>query len=233
MKKGKSNNFKDISKISEKLDCYNKIHWNASLPKEKKVSMDDLLSYIQSNNVEMINHLKVGIDDYKNFKILGYCTCSMNEYLEYIYLLTDEEFKTLYVSIGRCHPLFWYKFTTKKDFLSSFDELYNAYSKSEINFEFIKTKRVFIGNDDLLDVDIHDIENHLILHKYTDKLIYGSLWGDHPFRTEYTNKVVDPINSIIFTGQAMRQEENEPYRVSVRSQYSKSLLTIYNFDGTF
>ena len=57
--------------------------------------------------------------------------------------------------------------------------------------------RVFIGNDNILGLDIHDIENHFLLQKYTDKLIYGSMWNDHPFRKEFQDKSIDQLNGII------------------------------------
>lgn len=230
-KNGKTNNFRDLHKISNKLRHFDKITWTNSLSKEKKFRIEDLLLYIQSSNSEISNKIPFDSEIYNNFKIVGTCSF-MHDHLEGIYLISDPDYKSVYVTIGRCHPIFWYKYVTRKDFFDNFDIIYDTYMKSDLNFNFEKSIRVCIGNSDILSIDIHDIENNLLMQKYTDKLIYGSLWQDHPFRNEYNSKVVNAINSIIFTGQAMRQE-NLTYSVSVRTQYSKSLITIYDFDETF
>jgi len=233
------NKFKDLHKSSNKLQYIDKIIWNANLQKEKRLIIDDLLTYIQSTYTDFINKTKADLIMYKDYKILGHCLSNSNEYMEYLYLLSDYDMKAVYISVGRCHPVFWYKFTTKKDFYDNFDQIYETYTRSYSDIDNNNNNkyiRACIGNAEILDINIHDIENNLLLQKYTDKLIYGSMWNDHPFRKEYMNKVVTPMNNIILTGQAMRQDLDEdvsPYSVSVRTQYSKSLITIYDFDGTF
>lgn len=227
MKNGKLNNFKDFHKLNDKkLQYLDKIIWNNDVA--KKLKIEDILMSLQLIDNEIGNKLNITLDTYMNYKVIGYIPTDN----EYIYLLTDKDYKILHISIGKSHPMFWYKFTTKKEFIDCFDQIYETYIVSD--FDSIKKRvRVFIGDSDILSIDIHDIENHLIMQKYTDKLIYGSLWHDHPFRSEYDNKHMDPIKSVIFTGQAMRQDEEEPYSVSVRTLYSKSLITIHNYDDSF
>ncbi|AYV77024.1 MAG: hypothetical protein Barrevirus8_10 [Barrevirus sp.] len=253
---GKVNTFKDLDKVCDKLQNFDKILWSNDLPKDKKLSMDDILSYIQTTDKELINKYKATITEYKDFKIIGYCLTNSSDYLEYIYLLSDPEYKTLFISVGRCHPIFWYKFTTKKDFMNKFDDIYDTYSQKDLDDTFIISKRVFIGNADIMNNNIHDIENNFLTQKYTDKLLYGSLWEDYPFREEVANKMMNPMNALVLSGQAMRQkkehsllegegEEGEggegkdtdmtdcPYSVSVRTLFSKSLVTVYDYHGTY
>jgi hypothetical protein len=231
MKNGKTNNFKNFHKIQthNKIKHIDKIIWNKNLSKEKKVPIKDIIYSLQMAETEISKKLEIKLDSYLNYNVLGHILTDNDP----IYLITDDCYKVLYISIGKSHPIFWYKFTTKKDFTNSFDNIYEKYTKTEYDMNMSKSVKVFVGDINILSINIHDIENHLLLQKYTDKLIYGSMWKDHPFRDEYKNSYIDPIKSVILTGQAMRQDEKLPYCVNVRTLYSKSLITMYDYDDIF
>ena len=238
----KKNVFKEITK---NINYYNlkhmgKIIWNIDLEPEKRFKMIDYISYIKSTDIyEGFNEkININFDEYVNYKILGICNLDNLKLIsidpsEFIFLITDQHYKSLYISIGKCHPLFWYKFTSKKSFIDNFDKIYEIYNPTHYPINFPNKINGFIGNDEILSLNIHDIENHLILNKYTDKLIWGSNWLDHPFRNEYTKKNVTYVDSIIYTGQSMRQHENSEYSVNVRTNYSKSIITIYYYEDAF
>ena len=228
MKNGKVNNFKNLYKIKgENIKNIDRVIWVSK--EDKKLSIKDILYGIQAFDDQINKELEISIDQYLDYKIIGYI---VTDY-EYIYLITDSSYKCLYISIGKSHPLFWYKFNTRKSFTDNFDNICNTYTKNTYNYNMSGYTKVFMGDDDLLSINIHDIENQFILQKFTDNMIYGSLWNDHPFRNEYKNTYINPIKSAILTGQAMRQSQGSPYSVSVRTLYSKSLITVYDYKGIY
>lgn len=231
--------FRDLHTITN-FKYHGNILWNGTLDPNKKFKMDDYLNYLKTLEIcnEFNEKMNMDFEFYYNYKILGVCLLHNNTKLitietdEHIHLITDQNFKTLYVTIGKCHPVFWYRFTSKKAFIDNFDAIYETYN-SEVNIKNNNSLTVgFIGNETILSLNIHDLENHLLLNKYSDKLIWGSQWADHPFRNEYTKKTLTYTESIIYTGQAMMQENNK-YTVSVKSKYSKSIITIHDYADAF
>lgn len=208
---------------------FDKILWTADMNQNSRPEMKDYLNYVKSLDIyEEYNDKLFNLTEYDDYKIIGLCQIGNSEYM---YLITNKLYKVLYLSIEKTHPIFWYKFKTKKLFIENFDSLYETYNSFNFPFSFKKQVKGFMGNESILNVSIHDIENHLLLNKNTDKLIWGSKWSDHPFRYKYNNAT--HMDSIIFTGQAMRQMNDDIYSVSVRTIFSKSIITFYDYDGTF
>jgi hypothetical protein len=183
--------------------------------------IDEYLNIIKGNILD----LDLNIDIYKELLILGV-------YNTNIYIISNKEYDTLYISVGECSPLFWYKFTDLETFMNEFTKIYEAYNPIEYPSTYQCAIKSFMGNENMLELNVHDIENHFILQKYTDKLIWGSLWKIHPFRKEYLEGYLSYIDSIIYTGQAMRQTEGQ-YTISVLSSYSKSMITIHDYEEAF
>lgn len=230
------NSFKQIHKSHFDTKHFLKINWFADMDSNiNQPKMHDYLEYIQACDI----YANYNPNDYVDFQIIG--ICNINEHLkmitieqtEYMYFIIDKEGKTLYVSIGKCHPIYWYQFIAKKAFSIAFDIIYEIYNPEKLQMEYPKQLKGFIGNEDILNVSIHDIENHFILNKNTDNLIWGSMWNDHPFRYKYMKKRISHIENIIFTGQAMRQENEDLYSVSVRTAFSGSIITVRDYNGTF
>ena len=201
-----------IDYITSLLDTHNL----SDFENDGVLSIEEIKTYTQIGTVEINKHLRM----------------KMEGKLHYMYLITDPSFKTLYISIGVCHPFFWHKFSNKKKFIESFDTLHESYNPEEFIIKYEKEVRAFIGSTELLKINMRDIENHFILNPYNDGLIWGSLWKIHPFRDEYMTKDITYQNSIIYTGQAMRQTEDTE-TVSVLTNYSKSEIRIENLEGNY
>lgn len=215
-----------------------KIIWIDDLKKDSQLfdgclDMDEYFS-----NMNNIGLLKT--DNYKNLILIGVCELhkgiklyAENDEKQYMYLISDNDFKELYMSIEKCHPIFWYKFNNKKDFYSSFDSLYITYNPPEYYNSFKSNIRGFIGTERMLNATIDNIENFLSFNNFTEFLMWGSCWDDHPFREEYIEKIVPTRACVVFTRQGMKQKHNGTYTISVRSKYSKSIITIENHEGAY
>ena len=215
MTEGIFNNLMDKMK---NLKYANEIMWYD----ENEIDIAKFLSAYKSPNI--YDNLEVDFTSYDNCKIIGIFDVDK-------YIITTDDFNSLYISVGQCHPLFWYVFTSFEEFILLFDQIYEIYCHHN-TVPYSNYVRGFIGNDVMLELTIHDIENHLLLNPYTDKLIWGSLWKHHPHRTEYESGNVSHIDSIIYTGQAMRQNDSE-YSVSILTEYSKSELKITHYEEAY
>lgn len=180
-----------------------------------------LSAYKESN---LYDNLDIDFTSYDNCEIIGIFDVDK-------YIIISDDVNTLYISLGQCHPVFWYVFTSLKELLDSFDNIYEIYCHHNIS-QYTNNIKGFIGNEAMLELNINDLENHLLLNSYTDKLLWGSLWKHHPYRNEYETGNVSHIDSIIYTGQAMRQNEYE-YTISVLTEYSKSEIKIIHFDEAY
>ncbi|ARF11637.1 hypothetical protein Klosneuvirus_2_73 [Klosneuvirus KNV1] len=189
---------------------------------KNEIDITKFLSAYKSSNI--YDNLDIDFTSYENCEISGIFDVDK-------YIIIADDLNTLYISIGQCHPLFWYVFINMDELLNSFDNIYEIYSHPNV-LQYTNNIKGFIGNEEMLELNIHDIENHLLLNSYTDKMIWGSLWKQHPYRNEYESGNTSHIDSIIYTGQAMRQNEYE-YTVSVLTEYSKSEIKIIHFDEAY
>jgi len=206
------------------------------IDEDDNINIKNYITYL--GTIDLYNDINTSLntnwETYKKMKIVG--ICEMNKYLKFIndtyddlmYFIKDENDK-IYISIGRCHPIFWYKYNK-----NNFDKLYNLYNQKKYPIDFNENQiNAFLGNQDMLNLNIHELENHFLIHKYSEKLIWGSKWDDYPFRECFMSSYVSHIDSIIYTGQSMRQINNDYYTVSVRTNYSKSIITISNFSDAY
>jgi hypothetical protein len=180
----------------------------------------------------------INFSEYKNYKIIG--TYKINKNLKIsefdcnkMYIITDSEYKKLYMSINITLPLFWYTFINRKQFYKFFDIIYSAYNPKNYIIKYMKKIRGFMGTTKMLHEDINDIKNNLILNKYSETLIWGSHWHDHPFRELYRTHKINSRNDIIITHQALKQINDNTHHINIRSQYSKSIITIEEHYGAF
>lgn len=183
---------------------------------------NDIVSYIVVGICEINSFIKLNIDD---------------DVKQYMYLITDKDYKKLFLSLDITYPIFWYSFDTKKSLIDSFDSVYEAYNQKKYTIDHTSVCRGFIGTEKMLDVDIDSIENHFIMNKYTEPLLWGSKWKDHPFRHVYlsvsNNTNLNSRKNIIYTSQAMRQIDSSTHHISVRSQLSKSVITVEDNEGAY
>ena len=231
-KKSSQNFVKELHNLDIKYK--NKIIW-------EKIEIAPYIKYVDSIDVyfDITNTTDINITDYKSHKIIGYCEMNchlsfVNDTNELLYLITDEKYTVLYVSVGRTHPIFWYKVSSRENFINHFDQIYEMYNQKEYHLNHNSKTRAFIGTDAILSLETFDIENHLLMHKYSEKLLWGSKWPDHPYRINYMNESLSPFDSLVYTSHAMQQDYREDtYSISVRSKYSKSIITIYYHEDAY
>lgn len=209
--------FKNLNEKINKLKYANEIMWYD----KNEIDITKFLNVYKESN--MYDNLDINFSLYENCEIVGIFDVDK-------YIIVSDDFNSLYISIGQCHPLFWYVFTNLDELIDLFDHIYEIYNQEQTTYN--KSIKGFIGNEAMLELNIHDIENHFILNSYTDKLIWGSLWKHHPYRNEYENGNVSQIDSIIYTGQAMRQN-NDEYTISVLTEYSKSEIKVIHYEEAY
>jgi hypothetical protein len=155
---------------------------------------------------------------------------SMNQFM---YLITNDDYSLLYISINVLHPMFWYIYETRNDFFSMYDKLYQAYNKTEYSFEFNRNTRGFGGTENMLGSPVESLENFFTLNRYTEILLWGSKWKDNPYRDLYLVEEMSSAQHLIYATQAMKQINNQTYHINVRTEYSKSIITIEKHDDGF
>lgn len=178
--------------------------------------------------------------DYQDHIVIGICEINMylkltvdDESRQYLYLITDPSYSILFISVNMTYPLFWYKFHSREELAAEFDNLFEIYSPQEYDLDFPETSRGFMGTDRSLQLTMDEMERHFIINPYTEILIWGSKWLDHPFRHEYLDNQVTGRESLFFSKQAMEQINEQTKHVSVRSLYSKSIITVEYKDKAF
>ncbi len=234
-------NIKSIKKTSafKNLVHNDKIIWITDLEQNSQ-SFDGCLNMSEYlNNIHEVGLLKVN-EEYKNFVVVAVCELNTRAKLhldgadkQYMYLICDSEYRELFISIERCHPIFWYKFSSKKEFYDIFDQIYNIYNPAEYLLTFTNTTRGFVGTDRMLNATVDNLENFLSFNSFTEFLLWGSRWPDHPFRDAYEEGEVNTRANIAYTMQAMKQKANTTSTISVRSKFSKSIITLENHEGAY
>lgn len=180
-----------------------------------------------------------GMEEFQDHLIIGKSPINTHlnyigkEGKEYIYIISDNEFKNIWLSVGKCFPICWYKYTSKKTFYDAFDTIYESYNKEEYNLNLEKVSRAFVGTEQMLTLGMEDLEKHMILNPNTEELLWGSKWKDHPFRIVYMHKKISKMDSYMFANQAMQQIDDETYSCSVRTEFSKSIITFEDYNGAF
>jgi hypothetical protein len=179
------------------------------------------------------------MEEFQDHLIIGKCEINTHmkftgkDQKEYMYIVSDDEYKNIWLSIGKCFPICWYKYTSKKQFFDSFDNIYETYNREKYSLGLEKTSRAFIGTEQMLTLSIEDLENHMVLNPNTEDILWGSKWKDHPFRAIYMNKEISKSDDAMFSIQAMQQLDEETYTSSVRTEFSKSIITFEDYNGAF
>jgi hypothetical protein len=91
--------------------------------------------------------------------------------------------------------------------------------------------RFFIGNERMLDADVHGVENHLLLSPFTTELTWGSAFQEDPWpdemaedlSPEFAFKVRDHIS----------QAAGAVYTTNHRLQHSRGVLSLEDHGGLF
>jgi Ca2+-binding EF-hand superfamily protein len=150
-----------------------------------------------------------------------------------MYLVCDPDYTEIYLGIDRSHPVFWYKYTNKKRFYEHFDAIYETYNPKEYGLQFTNFCRGFVGSERMLDANMENLENFLMDNNFTEFLIWGSRWPDHPHRDMYINGTVNEKSNILYTKRALMQKQDAIRSASVRTRFSKSIITLEDHNGAY
>ena len=240
---GKKNTFNPLlikkDKQYDKLKHKNTIEWL----KPSTYNIEDYVDALRKLRVptEIEDHELFVLDNYLSYTIIAQAEINLKLKVikgsesknQYLYFLTDKEYTVLYICLQVCHPAFWYKYDNRKDFLDIYDDLYDSYNKTEYILDYPCSCRGFIGTEKMLEVDIETLENHFILNKYTEVLLWGSKWKDNPFRETYINNKVPTKQHVVYASHAMKQVNDETYTANVRAEFSKCILSVENHDSAY
>ena len=185
------------------------------LLKKKKILKD----IIWCDDKEYIDQKYINIDKYgkiicknrlkDNYLIIG---CYKNKN---IFLITNKNKSILYISIGICESIYWYKCKKKKLLSNFYNKIIEMYANDKYKLEFSNIYKSLLFEK--------NIKNIFFPNKYLDNYFWGSSWKDYPFRNyRINNKNRDIINK-----ESLKQLQNI-YSISCRTIYSKSIITIHN-----
>lgn len=180
------------------------------------------------------------IEACKNYKLIGIVEINdklrivaEREYRDFLYLIADPDYKEIFIAVEKCNPAFWYHYTSRKAFFDNFDSVVDTYNKTSYDLNHPCRIRGFIGTETMLSLTCDDIENILILGSHTEILSWGSYWKDHPFRDIYMDRPVTKEEGLQIGRQAMKQVNDEVHTTSIRTAFSKSIMTIEDHNGAF
>lgn len=92
--------------------------------------------------------------------------------------------------------------------------------------------RYFIGNERMLDANIHDIENHYVASPFAAELSWGSASVEDPWPARIaTDEQIRTFTSDVL--RSARQDDDSVYSTSFRLQHSRAILTIEDHAGLF
>jgi len=92
--------------------------------------------------------------------------------------------------------------------------------------------RYFVGNERMLDTDIHGIENHYVSSPFTAELTWGSATSDDPWPTRVEGAV--PVGNFMHDVlRNSKQDDDSVYTTSFRLQHSRGILTVEDHNGLF
>jgi hypothetical protein len=188
-----------------------------SLLLKKKKMLKDI---VWCEDEEYITNNYIDIDKYsiilkkpklkENFIMLG---CYKNKN---IFLLANKNKSIIYISIGICDIIYWYKCKKKTIFANFYNKIIKMYANDNYNLDFSNIYKSL-----LLD---NNIKNIFFPNKYLDNYFWGSSWKDYPFRNY---KIDNDRNNNIIDRESLKQLNNI-YSISCRTMYSKSIITIHN-----
>jgi hypothetical protein len=150
-----------------------------------------------------------------------------------IELIYDTKGDIYFISIRDYPPHLWYKFDNVDTFLENLKILTLYYNQTEYSNTFEKRIRAFLGTPKILSQTFQDIENHLIMDTSTEGLAFGSKWIDYPYRDELMNDTIDQQQFVIMQQSAMEDSDEYVPCFRIRSQYSKSIISVENYGGIF
>lgn len=206
------------------LKCKSDINW---------LNLDDTeCESIKEHYIECLKQDKVAniekVDFINECTFLAIIQLSETQNLWNIYVVVDTDCKNVYLTLDISPPMFWQKYSNRKSFFDNLDVTVSAYRSDYTPIkQFKKEYKAYLGSD---FKSVHDFENHFILCNFTEYLIWGSKWTDHPFRNK---KHITNEETLLFTNLAMIQKDRFTKTVSVRTNFSKSVITVECYNNMF
>lgn len=223
-----------------KLKHKNLIEWKDE--SSQSVEMFDLIEFLKKDPISqrVAKETDLSPEIFLDHKLIGVVQINQilklhveSEYHDYLYLISDSEFKDIYISVERVAPAFWYHYTNRKTFLDQFDQIVDAYDKKTYELNYPRKMRAFIGTEQMLNLNFNEIIDMFIISSHTEILTWGSNWKDHPFRDIYMRQNVNQKEGVQLSKQAMKQSDPSIRTMSIRTAYSKSIMTLEDHDGAY
>ena len=222
-------------KAFAKLKYNDKLKWNYD-----GFDLEELVSawcdnFLHINDTNMVAF----IQKFKNYEIIGFF--EVNAHLSNpdigstamkMYLISDTNFRELYMALCGTTPDHWYHFKSRKDLFNVFDFIYEQYNLKNYITKFEKTSRAFIGTFKMLEMNITEIQDIFILNTFSETFFWGSKWTDYPFRDMHTFKQLDNRERMLLQMQAMEQIPSM-CSINFRTIITKSIVTVEVCNGAY
>jgi len=229
----------NIKKTLEDAEFTKDIEWYIT----KKFPIFDFLRQVynerhQFTHICSENDLLKIINTLINFKIIARIRiCKYlhkDTYIDttptYLYLLTDQQDSVLYFAIERVVPSLWYQINDINMLINTMTTINNIYDPIDY-IQPLTIKKRYYFNKKETDFNLSDnVHDQFILNNFTEIMLYGSKWDDHPARKYMEKNIIGTreFNKIYL--HAM-QQNNDTYSITTRTIYSKSKIKFEESQG--
>jgi len=146
-------------------------------------------------------------------KTFGYKDCQF-----YAYVIKNKESTELCISISKMNPNLWYRFKEYKE-CRDIPNILEIYTPESYHLEYTKSHKGCMGSESILQMTVTDLETYILIHPFTEILLWGPVWDDFPFRDNYENENINKEQHMVYSIHAMKQT-SEIYTFSVKTLFS-------------
>lgn len=158
----------------------------------------------------------------------------MKESDDFLHILSNSDRTTISLCVSFSHPHLWYtvEFSEIKNLSNIIVDLVDKYNPDEYFDEYDKKISGFIGSERILEMTTVDLIENLVLGEWNELFAWGPIWKDHPFRETFKNTMLSEFQFHKVNIYSMQQIDQN-FKVSIKTQLSKSLLTFEIIDELF
>lgn len=230
----------DSRNLEKYLSDY-EITWMHKIKKEHKnkyYTIGDFKKYLSKNDKF---HTQKDLEDLNNYTILGFLEINTNlkeitaGYTKskfFLFIIVRNNKKECCLSVSKLPPALWYRTSSKNELKDLLDKIENVYNPTSYNINFTQCKSFLGGTIGSLGMDLIELESMLLVNNNTEILTWGSAWKDYPFRNIFNNNLSKYDKNSICV-QASRQHPDLPNQVNIRTLFSKSLVKVENYNGSY
>lgn len=200
------------------------------------VEIDDININVILDEINFKNYnsdISVNIEQYKNYKIIGYMETSsklkdkcFDTDIVYLYFVTDMH--KLYIALEYLHPYFWQEIDIK-----NIENIIKIYNQENYHFTFNKIIRGYIGTEKTLGIDLSDIEEIIMTNDFCEFFMWGSNWIDFPYREQIMKQKYSRIKLERMLVYALKQNPLNRISIAVRTKASKSIIKFEYYNGAY